>query len=87
MTHDTWCAPGTDRLHERQPADDELVMLIEQEEIALGKEHPVPRRELSRRVSVALWALRIFVIDGHVAGTRAGIAGFRNQQQGAGQWP
>jgi hypothetical protein len=48
--------------HEDGHADDELVMLIEQEELALGQERPVPRKELSRRARVALWALRIFVI-------------------------
>jgi hypothetical protein len=54
MTHHT--------LHERQQADDELAMLIEQEELALGQDRPVPRKELDRRARTALWALRIFVI-------------------------
>ena len=62
MTHDARYAAGTDTLHERHLADEELVMVLEQDQLAVDTKRPVPRKQLSRRANAALWALRIFVI-------------------------
>jgi hypothetical protein len=62
MTRDARHADGTDAIYERHPADEEPVMVLEQDQLAIDTRRPVPRKQLSRRASAALWALRIFVI-------------------------
>ena len=39
---------------------EELVMYLERDQLVSDKGRPVPRARLSRRVSVGLWALRVF---------------------------
>jgi hypothetical protein len=46
--------------HER--FDDELVMDLERDQFVSETSRPVPRAELSRRATIALWALRVFVV-------------------------
>jgi hypothetical protein len=46
--------------HER--FDDELVMDLERDQFVVETSRPVPRAELSRRATIALWALRVFVV-------------------------
>jgi hypothetical protein len=43
--------------HEHEPA-----MFLDSGQLTLDPSLPVPRAQLSRRVSGALWALRLFVI-------------------------
>jgi hypothetical protein len=48
------------RPHER--FDDELVMDLERDQFVAETSRPVPRAELGRRATIALWALRVFVV-------------------------
>ncbi len=40
----------------------ELVMYLESDQLVSDKGRPVPRAELSRGTSAALWALRVFAL-------------------------
>jgi hypothetical protein len=40
----------------------ELVMFLERDQLVVDKSRPVGRMPLSRRMTVALWALRVFVV-------------------------
>jgi len=40
----------------------ELVMFLERDQLVFDTSRPVGRLELSRRMSIALWALRVFVV-------------------------
>jgi hypothetical protein len=40
----------------------ELVMFLERDQLVQDQSRPVPRARLSRRLSAALWALRVFVV-------------------------
>jgi hypothetical protein len=67
MAHDARHAARTDALHERRLADEgladeELVKVPAQDQLAVDTRRPVPHKQLSRRANAALWALRIFVI-------------------------
>jgi hypothetical protein len=62
MTHESTPAPRIRTLREQQQAEEELLMVLAHDQRAIGTERPVPRKELSRRASAALWALRIFAI-------------------------
>jgi len=42
--------------------DDELIAYLEPDQLVLDKSRPVPRAQLSRRATAALWALRVFVL-------------------------
>jgi hypothetical protein len=46
----------------REPADQELVMFLEPDQLAADTSIPVPRAPLSKRTNTGLWALRIFII-------------------------
>jgi len=54
------------RIDERppEPAGEEepLVAFLEPDQLVADKSRPVPRAPLSARASLALWALRVFVI-------------------------
>ena len=41
---------------------EEMVMYLERDQLVADKTRPVPRARLSRRVSAALWAFRVFVV-------------------------
>jgi hypothetical protein len=41
---------------------EQLVEFLESDQLVRARSHPVQRRVFDRRVAVALWALRIFVI-------------------------
>lgn len=45
-------------------ADDheELIDFLESDQLVDARAHPLPRRVLDRRLAVALWSLRVFVI-------------------------
>ena len=45
-----------------EPADQQLVMLLEHDQLVADTSVPVSRALLSRRASTELWALRVFVI-------------------------
>jgi hypothetical protein len=40
----------------------ELVMFLERDQLVVDTSQPVRRLRLSRRMNMALWALRVFVI-------------------------
>jgi hypothetical protein len=42
--------------------DEELVEFLERDQLVRDKSRPLPRAPLSRPASVALWALRVFVV-------------------------
>jgi hypothetical protein len=42
--------------------DDELIMDLERDQFVDATSQPVPRAALSTRATVALWALRVFVV-------------------------
>lgn len=42
--------------------EEELVAYLERDQLVSDKSRPVPRARLSRRVDLALWALRLFVV-------------------------
>ncbi|HWF50379.1 MAG TPA: hypothetical protein VG294_07000 [Solirubrobacteraceae bacterium] len=42
--------------------EQELVEFLERDQLVTDTARPVPRMALSRRTSVALWALRVFVV-------------------------
>jgi hypothetical protein len=47
------------------PAPDEheqLIEFLESDQLVDARSHPLQRRVLHRRVAIALWALRVFVI-------------------------
>ena len=48
--------------HERQRVDDELIMHLERDQFVAETSRPVPRATLSAPVTIALWALRVFVL-------------------------
>jgi hypothetical protein len=48
--------------HEKEPADQELVMFLEPDQLMADTSVPVPRAPLSKRANTGLWALRIFII-------------------------
>jgi hypothetical protein len=41
---------------------EELVMFLERDQLVVDTSRPVRRMPLSRRMSAALWALRVFVV-------------------------
>ena len=42
--------------------DEQLIEFLESDQLVRARARPVERRVLGRRVAVALWALRVFVI-------------------------
>lgn len=40
----------------------ELVMFLERDQLVVDTSQPLERLRLSRRISIALWALRLFVL-------------------------
>lgn len=48
--------------HEHPGGDEELVEFLEPDQLVSDKLIPVPRAALSHRATVALWALRAFVL-------------------------
>jgi hypothetical protein len=42
--------------------DEELIAYLERDQLVADKAQPVPRAALSPRATLALWALRIFVV-------------------------
>jgi hypothetical protein len=40
----------------------ELVMFLERDQLVVDTSQPVQRRRLGRRMEIALWALRVFVL-------------------------
>jgi hypothetical protein len=42
--------------------EDDLIELLESDQLVDARSRPLPRLVLSRRVAVALWSMRIFVI-------------------------
>jgi hypothetical protein len=42
--------------------DDDLIRALEPDQLVNAVHQPVPRLQLSRRVELALWALRIFLL-------------------------
>lgn len=46
----------------RPDEDEELVSFLERDQLVADKSIPVPRAMLSKQASVALWALRTFVL-------------------------
>ena len=48
--------------HATDPADQELVMFLERDQLMADTSIPLPRATLSNRAKTGLWALRIFVI-------------------------
>jgi hypothetical protein len=45
------------------PSDDEeLIMFLERDQLVADTSRPVPRANLGPRTSLALWALRVFVL-------------------------
>ncbi len=49
-------------LQPQERFEDELIMHLERDQFVAETSRPVPRAELSRRVTVGLWALRVFVV-------------------------
>jgi hypothetical protein len=54
-------------IHERdlqaqERFEDELIMHLERDQFVVETSRPVPRATLSARVTVGLWALRVFVV-------------------------
>lgn len=47
--------PGADE-------DEQLIEFLESDQLVDARTRPLPRRILDRRVAVALWSLRVFVI-------------------------
>ncbi|MHB8692286.1 MAG: hypothetical protein ACYDHH_13670 [Solirubrobacteraceae bacterium] len=45
-----------------EPYDDELVAFLERDQLVTDKSRPLPRAPLTAHASIALWALRVFVI-------------------------
>jgi hypothetical protein len=43
-------------------ADQELVMFLERDQLTAGTSVPVHRARWSRRATIALWVLRVFII-------------------------
>ena len=48
--------------HATDPADQELVMFLERDQLMADTSIPLPRAALSNRAKAGLWALRVFVI-------------------------
>lgn len=44
------------------PEGERLVMFLERDQLVFDKARPVPRARLTRRATLALWALRVFVL-------------------------
>ena len=42
--------------------DTDLIRALEPDQLVVAVHHPVPRRQLSTRVKVGLWALRVFLL-------------------------
>jgi hypothetical protein len=42
-------------------SEEELVMFLERDQLAVDTARPLPRAPISRRAHIALWALRVFV--------------------------
>lgn len=42
--------------------DEELIMFLERDQLVSNRSKPVERAQLGRRATLALWALRIFVL-------------------------
>jgi hypothetical protein len=49
-------------LHDREPAAQELVMHLERDQFVAATSQPVPPAPLGLRATLALWALRVFVV-------------------------
>ena len=47
---------------EGPPEEEELIMFLERDQLVSDRAKPVPRAELGRAATVALWGLRIFVL-------------------------
>lgn len=45
-----------------EPDDEELVAFLERDQLVTDKSRPLPRAPLTPHASIALWALRVFVI-------------------------
>lgn len=55
--------PRVDRATGQEPGDyDELIMFLERDQLVAGTSRPVAPAHLSRRVTAALWLLRVFVV-------------------------
>ncbi len=48
-------------LQPQERYEDELIMHLERDQFVAETSRPLPRAELTQRVVVALWALRVFV--------------------------
>ncbi|HTB50605.1 MAG TPA: hypothetical protein VK701_06470 [Solirubrobacteraceae bacterium] len=49
-------------LQSQERFEDELIMHLERDQFVVETSRPVPRAILSTRVTVGLWALRVFVV-------------------------
>jgi len=49
-------------LQKQERFEDELIMDLERDQFVAETSRPVPRAVLSARVTVGLWALRVFVV-------------------------
>jgi hypothetical protein len=56
--------PAPDPTDEQAPPseEEELIMFLERDQLVSDRVKPVPRAELGRATSLALWALRISVL-------------------------
>jgi hypothetical protein len=55
--------PGEGRSGEWPDVDhEELVEFLESDQLVTARSRPLGRRVLDRRVTIALWALRVFVV-------------------------
>jgi hypothetical protein len=49
-------------IEQREADEEEMVGSLERDQLVSDRARPVPRAVLSRRASIALWALRAFVL-------------------------
>jgi len=62
MSSETGPAAGTPALPDGWRAGEDLAVFLDRDQLVADTRRPVPRASLSRRASVGLWALRVFVI-------------------------
>jgi len=60
--HEPSLPPIEDALPYSQEPDEELIMHLERDQLVAETFRPVPRAQLGSRATIALWALRIFVV-------------------------
>jgi hypothetical protein len=64
LVNDVHQSPGIQErdLQPQERFEDELIMNLERDQFVAETSRPVPRAELSARVTAGLWVLRVFVV-------------------------